>query len=532
MLRASPGSPATPTSTVWWARLAGVVAGAAGLAINELAAALLAPTGAAVSGVGETIIKLLPASLVNFGKDTLGLADKPILLAIITVFVLLVSGLAGQLEHRRRYAGAVVFALLAVLGVIGVFARVGNDLRGYVPTLVGLTLGYLLLSSMVDRLWRWRPRRAAIPASSDGAAADGDALSGARRRFLRLTLIVGAVSAVAGVGGRLLSGAASAVSDARSRLRLPAPAKAAAAPPAGAELGVPGVSPYVTPNADFYRIDTALQVPVIAPEEWSLRVFGMVEQEVQLTYAQLTALPLEEHLTTLTCVSNEVGGDLIGNALWLGYPLRLLLAQAKPLPGADMVLSRSDDDFTAGTPLEALTDPKRKALLAVGMNGEPLPIEHGFPVRMVVPGLYGYVSATKWVVELKVTTFAQDEGYWTPLGWSAEGPIKLASRIDTPRKSTADAGPVVIAGVAWCQHVGVGKVEVRIDDGPWLPAELAETAGPDTWRQWKLDWAATPGNHTLTVRATDADGNVQEEAEAPPAPNGSTGYHSISLTVR
>jgi DMSO/TMAO reductase YedYZ molybdopterin-dependent catalytic subunit len=240
---------------------------------------------------------------------------------------------------------------------------------------------------------------------------------------------------------------------------------------------------------------------------------------------------LVEHMTTLTCVSNEVGGDLIGNALWLGYPIRDLLARAKPTAGADMVLSTSKDGFTAGTPLAALTDRNRQALLAVGMNGEPLPLQHGFPVRMVVPGLYGYVSATKWVTQLKVTTFAADQGYWTPLGWSAKGPIKLASRIDVPR-GTVDPGQVMVAGVAWAQHTGIAKVEVRVDDGSWQPAELAEVTSTDTWRQWRYPWSATSGSHTLTVRATDQDGNLQVAAEAPPAPDGSTGYHQITAKVR
>ncbi len=511
--------------TVRWARLAGLVAGLAGLAINQLTAALIEPTGAAVSGVGETIISLLPANLINFGKDTLGAADKPILLGIVTAFVLVVSAMAGQLEHRRRYAGAVVFALLAGLGLVGVSARVGDSLRGYVPTVIGLLIGYVLLHTLIERLWRWQPRRAA-------AEQDGGARWDARRRFLRLTILTATVAAVAGISGRLLTGAANSVSQAREKLRLPAPARAAAPVPAGAEFGVPGLSPYVTPNDDFYRIDTALQGPVIRPDEWSIKVTGMVENELELTFDQLTALPLEEHYTTLTCVSNEVGGGLVGNALWRGYPVRLLLAQAKPRRGADMVLSRSEDGFTAGTPLEALTDPQRQALLAIAMNGEPLPLEHGFPVRVVVPGLYGYVSATKWVVELKVTTFAQDEGYWTPLGWSALGPIKLASRIDTPLKNTVDAGPVVLAGVAWCQHVGVSRVDARIDGGPWQQAQLAETTGPDTWRQWKLDWNATVGSHDVTVRATDAQGNVQVEAEAPVAPDGATGYHTRTIRVR
>ena len=271
---------------------------------------------------------------------------------------------------------------------------------------------------------------------------------------------------------------------------------------------------------------------MINPDEWTLKITGMVEREVVINYADLTARPLVEHLTTLTCVSNEVGGDLIGNALWLGYPLRELLAEAKPLVGSDMVLSTSDDGWTAGTPLSALTDPDREALLAIGMNGEPLPIEHGFPVRMVVPGLYGYVSATKWVTELRVTTFEKDHGYWTPLGWSAKGPIKLASRIDVPRSSSVDGGTVVVAGVAWAQHTGIGKVEVQIDQGDWQGAQLADTSGPDTWRQWRYEWPATAGTHQITVRATDADGKLQVADFAPPAPDGATGYHSIQVKVR
>jgi DMSO/TMAO reductase YedYZ molybdopterin-dependent catalytic subunit len=326
--------------------------------------------------------------------------------------------------------------------------------------------------------------------------------------------------------------ASSAVDTARQKLKLPTPVKPAAAAPAGTDLSIPGLATYVTPNDDFYRIDTALQVPVIDPGEWTLKITGMVQNPVQINYTELTAKPLVEHLTTLTCVSNYVGGDLAGNALWLGYPVRELLAEAKPLEGADMVLSTSEDGWTASTPLPVLTDPNREAMLAIGMNGEPLPIEHGFPVRMVVPGLYGYVSATKWVTELKVTTYAKDEAYWTPLGWSARAPIKLASRIDVPRRSTVDVGTVVVAGVAWAQHTGISAVEVQVDRNGWQPAQLAKTVGPDTWRQWKYEWAATPGKHTLTVRATDANGKLQTADVVPPMPDGATGYHSIQVKVR
>ena len=249
-----------------------------------------------------------------------------------------------------------------------------------------------------------------------------------------LILATGAAATVAAVGGQLLVRRHSAVQTARDRLGLPTPAEPAPPVPAGAELSLPELTPYVTGNDTFYRIDTALQVPVIDPADWSLSITGMVDNPFTLDYATLAAKPLVEHLVTLTCVSNEVGGDLAGNALWLGFPIRDLLAEARPQEGADMVLSTSDDGWTAGTPLDVLTDPDRQALLAIGMNGAPLPIVHGFPVRMVVPGLYGYVSATKWVTELKVTTFAADQGYWTPLGWSARGPIKIASRIDVPTR--------------------------------------------------------------------------------------------------
>ncbi len=509
---------------LWWSRLAGVVSGVAGLAVADLVARLVAPAGSTVGAVSEWLITLFPAGLVNWGKDTLGTADKPFLMATIAVVVLVVAGLAGQAEHRRKYAGGAIFAALAALGLIGVAHRVGSSLTGYLPTVVGLLIGYMILSTLITRLQRWHPRRAEAISDPGGASAS-------RRSFLGLTIAVGSGAAVATIAGRLLASASNAVSEVRSKIVLPKPRQAAAPVPAGAELNVSGLSPYVTPNADFYRIDTAFVTPVIQPEKWELKITGMVENEITINFAELTARPMVEHLTTLTCVSNTVGGSLVGNALWLGYPIRDLLAEAKPLPGADMVLSTSDDGWTAGTPLDALTDPAREALLAVGMNGEPLPVEHGFPVRMVVPGLYGYVSATKWVVKMKVTTFDKDRGYWTPLGWSALGPIKIASRIDTPRKSEAGAGPVVVAGVAWAQHLGISKVEVRVDQGGWQPAALAETVGPDTWRQWKFDWDAAVGDHTLSVRATDANGNVQTEDDAPPEPDGATGWHTINVKV-
>lgn len=316
---------------------------------------------------------------------------------------------------------------------------------------------------------------------------------------------------------------------------LPAPRESAAPIPAGAQVDLTGMPPFVTPNDDFYRIDTALAVPNVDPGTWTLRIHGLVDEELELDFAALLEEPMTETHVTLTCVSNAVGGDLAGNATWLGVPVRTLLERAGVQDGADMVLSRSIDGFTASTPLEALTD-SRDSLLAVGMNGQPLPAEHGYPVRMVVPGLYGYVSATKWLTELKVTRFADDTAYWTTRGWSERGPIKIASRIDVPRsfaELSPDAeGAVTLGGTAWAQQRGIAAVEVRIDNGDWREAGLGAEVSTDTWTQWSLRWEdAEPGDHSVSVRATDGEGEVQTEERADPAPNGASGWHTVQVTV-
>jgi DMSO/TMAO reductase YedYZ molybdopterin-dependent catalytic subunit len=257
----------------------------------------------------------------------------------------------------------------------------------------------------------------------------------------------------------------------------------------------------------------------------------MVRNPMTITWQQLLQRPMVERYVTLACVSNEVGGDLIGNARWLGTPIKDLLDEAQPLPDADQVVQRAIDGWTCGSPTAVLRD-GRDALLAVGMNGRPLPIEHGFPVRMVVPGLYGYVSACKWIAEIELTRFADFDAYWVPRGWSARAPIKTQSRIDTPRDGAKrPAGTVVVAGVAWAQHTGIAKVEVQVDDGPWRPATLADTVSADTWRQWSWRWPATPGNHAVRVRATDAAGRTQTSTPAPPEPDGATGWHSVRVTI-
>jgi DMSO/TMAO reductase YedYZ molybdopterin-dependent catalytic subunit len=321
------------------------------------------------------------------------------------------------------------------------------------------------------------------------------------------------------------------VTAARESVVLPTPA-GSPPPPLAPEPGISGLTPFVTSNDQFYRIDTALVVPQVDPTTWTLRIHGKVRRELTLTYKQLLARPMIERYITLTCVSNEVGGNLISNALFQGVLLKDLLEEVGPLPGADQLVGRSADGFTAGSPTAVVMD-GRDAMLAVGMNGTPLPVEHGFPVRTVVPGLYGYVSGTKWITELELTSFADFDAYWVPRGWSAMGPIKTESRIDTPTDGkTVNAGSVTIAGVAWAQHRGISKVEVRVDNDAWQAAKLDAVPSTDTWRQWFLTWNATSGSHQLQVRATDNAGQTQTSQEADPAPNGASGYHTINVTVR
>lgn len=511
----------TPTG---WAWLSGAVAGLAGLGTAELISWLLTPLGDPLSAVSEFLIGLFPAGLINFGKDTLRFADKPVLLIIVAVVCVAITGLSGRMEYARRWAGAVGVGFLCVLAVIAIGTRPDVGFSAFPPVIIGTLVSYFLLRLLIGRLRRW-----AEPTLLDPPPPEAQ-LRTARRNFLITSGVLAATSIVVGTTTRALASGKSMALKARSLVQLPKAATPAPPVPAGADLKISGLTPYVTADETFYRVDTAFQVPIVDPDTWSLTITGMVDHEVTISWQDLLSLPLTEHYVTLTCVSNEVGGGLAGNARWLGYPVRELLKRAGPHSDADMVLSRSVDGFTASTPLPALTDPHREAIIAIGMNGRPLPAEHGFPARMVVPGLYGYVSATKWIRSLKVTTFAADQAYWTPLGWSSHGPIKLASRIDTPT-GNVKPGKVPVAGVAWAQHTGISKVEVRVDNRPWQTARLADTTGPDTWRQWVWIWDAEPGHHTLTVRATDADGRVQTSHQAPPAPNGATGWDTQTVSV-
>ncbi|MBE7701754.1 molybdopterin-dependent oxidoreductase [Oerskovia sp. Sa1BUA8] len=545
----TPGTPGTPGRgsgaartgpSRLWAPLLGIVSALGAFAVAELVALVVGAGSSPVLVVGAGVVDRVPPWLKDFAVETFGTADKTVLILGIVVVLALAAVAAGTLETRRPPWGAVLLVAVGLVGVAAAVTRPDATPLWALPTVVGVGVGVMLLRTGAARLRTWR---SAALAATTGPADPETPLTAARRReavdrrsFLVFAGLTTATAIVVGGVSRVLSASARAVTAARDAIRLPAPTGPAVVVPAGADLAVPGITPYVTPNDDFYRIDTALRVPEVNPDDWRLRVVGLVEEEVELTFAELLALPLVEHATTLTCVSNEVGGNLVGNAVWLGYPLRDLLARARPHADADMVLSRSADGWTASTPLDVLTDPGRESLLAVGMNGEPLPLAHGFPVRMVVPGLYGYVSATKWVVELKVTRFADDVAYWSTRGWSERGPIKTSSRIDVPRAgatvSPGAAGDVVVAGVAWSQHTGVAGVEVRVDEGEWEQAELAATVSADTWRQWTWTWASpAAGSHRLAVRATDTDGTVQTSTEAPPAPDGSSGWDAIEVRV-
>ncbi|WP_307449471.1 MULTISPECIES: molybdopterin-dependent oxidoreductase [Microbacterium] len=500
------------------AAVAAIGATVLGAGVGELVAAIVAPSTSPFAVIGGGMIDIAPAWAKDLAISLFGTGDKAALLVGIAVLLLAVAGAAGVLERRRPPWGRVVLGALGVVGALAAMTRADAGTLSPVPSLVAGVVAAGVSTVLIRRLGR--------SATAGRPPEDGPT----RRSVLALSGVAVAAGALAALGAVAMSGGARAVSAVRTALRLPTPATTTPVP-AAAELGIDGLSPVITPSADFYRIDTALVVPQVDPATWSLRVHGLVEQEVVLRWDDLVALPQQETVVTLVCVSNGVGGDLVGTARWLGVPLRDILARARPTAEADMVLSRSIDGFTASSPLEALTD-DRAALLAIGMNGEPLPIEHGFPVRMVVPGLYGYVSATKWVTELEVTRFDRAEGYWTPRGWSERGPVKLASRIDVPRAgSRIAAGEAVIAGVAWQTHVGVSGVEVQVDDGPWQSATLASAISADTWVQWSLPWNATAGDHTIRCRALSADGETQTETRTPPAPDGATGWQEARITV-
>ncbi|KQZ83184.1 oxidoreductase [Microbacterium sp. Root166] len=508
------------------AALAGVVSAAVFLAVAELVALVVARESSPILAIGSFIIDIVPQPFKEFAIATFGEYDKIALLVGLGLAVVVAAAITGIAQFIRPPLGVVLLVVAGGLSVAAIVTRAGATPLASLPPIAGTLGGCVLLTYLVARLRRW------ASVSPDAAAGDRGASGLDRRSFFRVTAIAAASAVVVGIGARLVNATTSSIAGVRKALNLPAP-RSTVVVPEGAELDIDGLSPLFTPNADFYRVDTALTVPSIDPETWRLVVDGMVDERVELTFDELVGMGLDEYSITLTCVSNEVGGNLLGNAKWLGVPVRDVLKLAGVRSGADMVLSRSVDGFTASTPITSLTDDGIDAILAVAMNGEPLPLEHGFPVRMVVPGLYGYVSATKWLTELKVTTFADDEAYWTPRGYSAQAPIKFSSRLDTPRTGTAvAAGRVPIAGVAWAQTVGIERVEVSIDDGEWQAATLSSPVNDDTWVQWFVDWDAAPGSHFITVRAVNRNGDLQIQERAPIAPDGSSGWQRTLVQVK
>ncbi|MGH3492293.1 MAG: molybdopterin-dependent oxidoreductase [Sciscionella sp.] len=500
--------------------LSGLAAGAAGIAVAELLSGLLRERLSPLQAVAESVVSLAPGRLDARAISAVGHADKPLLVLGTLLGFAVVAALAGLVAASRLAWGEALILLLGLVGGLAVNQRVPTGELRFAPIIVGTVVATAVLALLARKVWAFGktgspPRPTVAPEMT-------------RRAFVHSVVVVGVGAVVAGAAGRWLGQSTRAVASARSSLRL---RLRRAVPPPGTSAGVPGVAPWVTPSPDFYRVDTALTVPQVLPDGWRLRIHGKVRRELELDFGALLGRGLEQHWMTLCCVSNEVGGSLIGNALWAGVPVRRLLAEAGVLPGADAVLSTAVDGWTAVTPLATLTD-GRAALLAVGMNGEPLPPAHGFPVRLLVPGLYGYVSATKWVEDLEVTRFDEARGFWTERGWSARGPIKTESRIDVPRAGqSVSAGRSVVAGVAWAQHRGIKEVQVRVDDRPWASARLAADPSVDCWRQWAFGWDATPGTHQLAVRAVDLSGRVQTPAVADVVPNGASGYDRVTVRV-
>ncbi|MFC0115203.1 molybdopterin-dependent oxidoreductase [Kibdelosporangium aridum] len=491
----------------WRAVWAGVLGVVAAVAAGHLVAGLLDGNASPFLAVGNTAIDLTPDPVKDWAIATFGTADKLVLLIGMAVVLLGFAALAGLLSRRSPAPGTVVAVVVGALGLIAVMIRPDLGQLAILAPLASLFAGVFVFRLM------HRLSRPPIESAE-------------RRKFLQASAGVVAGIGVAGLGGQLL-GSRTDVEGSRAAIGQLTPAQPAPQIPAGADF-VPRTTRFLTSNRDFYRIDTALSVPKVRAEDWVLRIHGAVDKELTLRYEDIRRLPLVERTVTLTCVSNEIGGDLISTSNFIGVPLKEILADAGVKPGSDQLFSTSADGWTCGTPVADILD---RGLLAIGMNGEPLPVEHGFPARMVVPGLYGYVSATKWVVDMEFTTFADKQAYWLERGWAARGPIKTQSRIDTPRGS-AQAGKVTVGGVAWAQTRGIAKVEVRADGREWIPARLATEVSLDTWRMWEADLELAPGEHTLQCRATDQTGYTQTDVIADPVPDGATGWHTVTISVR
>ena len=523
----------------WLYAVFGVLAAAFGVAIGTLVAALIDPAYAPIEVVASTAIDIPPAVVKEWATSTFGTASKSVVVGVVAVAVVAIAAWSGVASRTRPRFGIQV---MLVAGVVGAVAALLRPVDAFLAPLPSLVAGVAAALALWWLLRMARPSAVAAPESVPDMPTDGlkevspghQDLPG--RESLGMSAEVQSVSrrgVLLGIGGvvvvggaalasaRWLTTRASAVAS-RVAAVLPSPAEVLPPLPASVQAPVPGMAPFVTPNADFYRIDTAVIVPQVTAEEWTLSFDGMVRRPFTITYAELLEMPMVERDVTIMCVSNPIGGDLIGTARWLGTPLLPLLERAGIEPGADQIFSTSIDGWTCSTPLDGLAE--REPLLAIAMNGEPLPIEHGFPVRMIIPGLYGFISATKWVTQITATTYAADPAYWTVRGWATDAPVLTGSRIDLPDGSLS-VGQTAIGGVAWAMDGdGISRVEVSIDDGPWQDAQLADQPNPRTWRQWWLDWEATPGRHSNAVRATNGLGETQTSEVADVVPSGATGY--------
>ncbi|MBK1783453.1 molybdopterin-dependent oxidoreductase [Prauserella cavernicola] len=511
----------TPRLSWWHAVLLGVLALAAALAAGHLVAGFISVNASPYLAVGNGAIDLTPTWLKDYAVRTFGVYDKIVLLGGMAVVLVLVSALAGLASRRRPLPGLTVIAVFGLVGVLAVAVRPDLDVVAVLAPLASLGIGV--------GVFAWLHR---LGLARAGAR---DAEESTTEPSRRVVLLAGAGVAlgagVAGAGGQLLTRTKDAASSRAAIGRL-VPAQRAPAIPADADFAKLGTPTFLTPNENFYRVDTALTVPQLRAEDWSLRLHGMVERELTVDYADIRDRPLVERTITMTCVSNEVGGEYVSTANFIGIDLGDLLREAGIQRGAEQVFSTSVDGYTAGSPVAAALDRDRGAMLAIGMNGEPLPLEHGFPARLVIPGLYGYVSATKWVTDLEITTWDARRPYWLERNWAREAPIKTQSRIDTPKGfDSVPAGTVRVAGIAWAQHTGIEKVEVRLDKGPWQEAELTREVNLDTWRMWWAELDVPAGSHQVVCRATDKSGHTQTDERMGTVPDGATGWHVITFTA-
>ncbi|HEX6300145.1 MAG TPA: molybdopterin-dependent oxidoreductase [Acidimicrobiia bacterium] len=498
--------------------MSGALSAGLALGVSELLAGLIASAPSLVESLGNWVIDNVPQTVKEWAIATFGTADKPILLAGIIVVTLMIGGAVGLFSRERFWIAGTVFLAFGVIAAAA--ASVDPDVSLGVAT---IPAGAAVIAGLATLRMLYN---VAAPKSVSS-------IDTTKRDFLIGAVTVLGVAALAGTFGRVLIERAKRAVAGRDDVTLPTAAESLPPVSDAAKFEIQGLEDILVPNEDFYRIDTALSVPRVDLQEWTLDIAGMVDRPYTIDFSDLLDMRMVERDVTLSCVSNQVGGRLVGNARWLGVPLTEILDRAGVQDGAEQIVGRSVDEFTVGFPVAAAYD-GREALVAVGMNGEPLPFEHGFPARLVVAGLYGYVSATKWLSEIELTTWDGFDAYWVPRGWAKEAPIKTQSRIDTPAQSAQlTAGPQVVAGVAWAPTLGISKVEVQLGaDQPWVEAELSEPLSESAWVQWRVDWdVAAEGGHELRCRATDGEGNLQTEEINPPAPDGATGWHTRRVFV-